>query len=308
MRDLTIVMYHYVRPVANSKYPRLKGLELDAFKRQLDFLESRYRVVTAEDIVSAARTNAPLPAGACWLTFDDGYRDHHAHVLPELLKRGIQGSFFAPAKPVAERMMLDVNSIHFILASTTEPSIIVRELNELCRDAGLSGEQLKSLWSTHAVGSRYDPAEVIYVKRMLQHALPERIRHDITSILFETFVGVPQRTFADELYMSKDEIRHLTQAGMYVGSHGYRHLWMNKEEKHVQASEIKMSIDFLKEVGAPVDNWIMCYPYGAYNEDTITLLEDALCAVGVTSEPAKADLDSHHRLKLPRLDTNDFPQ
>ena len=31
MSKLTIVMYHYVRPINGSRYPEIKGLELDDF-------------------------------------------------------------------------------------------------------------------------------------------------------------------------------------------------------------------------------------------------------------------------------------
>ncbi len=33
MSYLTIVMYHYTRPINGSKLPGIKGLELDVFKR-----------------------------------------------------------------------------------------------------------------------------------------------------------------------------------------------------------------------------------------------------------------------------------
>ena len=39
MSNLTIVIYHYVRKIKNSNYPKIKGLEIAGFKRQLDYLE-----------------------------------------------------------------------------------------------------------------------------------------------------------------------------------------------------------------------------------------------------------------------------
>ena len=39
MKNITIIMYHYVRPIKGSSYPLIKGLELDEFKTQLNFLE-----------------------------------------------------------------------------------------------------------------------------------------------------------------------------------------------------------------------------------------------------------------------------
>lgn len=301
-------MYHYVRPIACSQFPRIKGLELEGFKRQLDFFSSRFNFVTAQDVVSAARHDASLPERACWLTFDDGYKDHHSHVLPELLKRGIQGAFFPPVQPITERTLLDVNSVHFILASTENVSSLVFDLKSACLENGISAQELRGFWETYAVPSRYDTREVIFFKRMLQHALPESLRSAITSILFEKYVGVGQSMFADGLYMSVDEVKELINAGMYVGSHGNRHLWMNKEDYSSQEAEIVTSIEFLKKMGAPVDDWIMCFPFGAYNQDTLELLGKHRCAIGITTEVAKADMALHHPLQLPRFDTNDFPQ
>ena len=38
-------MYHYVRPIKGSSYPFIKGLELDEFKTQLNFLEKNYKII-----------------------------------------------------------------------------------------------------------------------------------------------------------------------------------------------------------------------------------------------------------------------
>ena len=308
MSAINIVMYHYVRPIKESAFPNIKGLELDGFKKQLDYLSSKYCFITAEDFVDAVTNDKELPKDSCWLTFDDGYKDHLLYVLPELNKRKIQGSFFPPVKPVTERIMLDVNSIHYILASATNIIELIENLNTECRNLGITDEELHRLWLEYAVASRYDTKEVIYVKRILQHALPEPIRNEITSKLFTIYLGVSQADFAENLYMSELDVKELVNSGMYVGSHGYRHLWLNKEDKVNQKFEIDKSLSFLSAVGARTEDWIMCYPYGAYNQVTLDLLEEANCAVGITTEVAMADLKLHHRLKMPRFDTNDFPQ
>ena len=45
MNKLTIITYHFVREIENSKYPKIKGLEFSAFKRQLDFLENNFEII-----------------------------------------------------------------------------------------------------------------------------------------------------------------------------------------------------------------------------------------------------------------------
>ena len=39
-------MYHYVRPIVGSKFPGIKGLELEGFKRQLDYLTKNFTFVS----------------------------------------------------------------------------------------------------------------------------------------------------------------------------------------------------------------------------------------------------------------------
>ena len=60
MKELTIVMYHYVRPIAGSKFPRIKGLELEHFKRQLEYLNERFNIVNTEQVINAVLDCAKL--------------------------------------------------------------------------------------------------------------------------------------------------------------------------------------------------------------------------------------------------------
>jgi peptidoglycan/xylan/chitin deacetylase (PgdA/CDA1 family) len=308
MSTLTIVMYHYVRDIKNSDYPRIKGLEFDGFKRQLDYLSENFSIVRAEDVLGCLRGDAPLHEGACLLTFDDGYKDHFTYVFPELQKRNIQGSFFPPVRPVVERDLLDVNRIHFILASTDDYSALVRDVDGLCVDAGMTSNELSMLKTQYATVSRYDGAEVIYIKRMLQHVLPEHIRSAISSALFRKYVQRSESEFANDLYFSLEETKILVENGMYVGSHGYRHLWLDREPVESQCTEIDLSLKFLNDVGANTEDWMMCYPYGAYNDDTLRILRARRCAAGLTTKVGLAEVSHDFALEMSRYDTNDFPQ
>ena len=67
------------------------------------------------------------------------------------------------------------------------------------------------------------------------------------------------------------------------------------------------ALNFLKEIGAPTKKWIMSYPYGSFDNNTISILKEKNCSYAFTSAQGIADLDKD-RFKLPRKDTNDFPQ
>jgi|TARA_B100000315_G_C14450121_1_gene528710 peptidoglycan/xylan/chitin deacetylase (PgdA/CDA1 family) len=308
MKKLTIIMYHYVRPIAESDFPNIKGLELDGFIRQLDFLQENFHIVSSEEVLNCVLKGANLPEKACWLTFDDGYKDHHDYVLPELMNRNLSGAFFPPKVAIQDSVILDVNATHYILAKTNNIQELVHDLKVLCLENGFSQKQIKELYMANATENRFDDKDTIYVKRMLQHALPEGIRNNFTSFLFEKYVGLPENEFAKNIYMNDEEIKKLIKCGMYVGSHGSMHYWLNRISPEKQKHDIVSSLDFLEEVGAPTSDWIMCYPYGAYNDDTLSILKQYGAAIGLTTEIRKAEVSKDNPLTLPRLDTNDFPQ
>jgi peptidoglycan/xylan/chitin deacetylase (PgdA/CDA1 family) len=305
---LTIVMYHYVRPIATSKYPGIKGLELESFKNQLDYLEENYSIINSNELIDSILKKKNLPPNACWLTFDDGYKDHFKYVLPELLKRKLSAAFFPPKKAITESKMLDVNSIHHILSCQKSIKKLVFDLHDLCLEHGLSHDQIKLFYSKYAVANRWDNADTIYIKRMLQYVLPEEIRNSITSNLFYKYINVSESDFAKKLYMNIDEVSYLIKKGMYVGSHSCMHYWLDQINEDEQRLEISKSLQFLEQVKAPTSDWIMCYPYGAYNKKTLSILKEFNASIGITTEPRVALINKDNPLTLPRLDTNDFPQ
>lgn len=312
---LTVVMYHYVRDLKNSRYPDIKGCDISAFREQVAFIKKHYHPVTVEEVIDAYYSKKQLPDHAILLTFDDAYSDHFEYAFPVLYHEGIQGVFFAPVKAVTEHTVLDVNKVHFIIASTpTErtPELLKelqRMVEENREEYGL--ESFDSYYEKLAVPNRFDTKEVILVKRLLQVALPEMLRKKITSELFHKVVGMDEAVFSRELYMSLDQIKCMVDCGMHIGSHGYDHYWLNSLSIEKQQFEIEKSIEFIKSVGGDINNWTIGYPYGVYNDDTIALLKQYGCKMGFTTKVGVADLNINEKdalYKIPRLDVNDLPK
>lgn len=317
-QDLTIVMYHYVRDFARTRYPRIKGLDVSGFRRQLDHLQTTHEIVRMEDVIDAADGRSELPPDAALLTFDDGYAEHFDVVFPILHDRGLQGSFFPPVAAV-DGTLLDVNRVHFILASADTPAelaaAIDADLEAAAADAaggGHGADQLKTVAEYRAEWAhpnRFDDAETIYVKRMLQTALPPALREQIARRLFERFVTVDEAAFAAELYLSRDQARLMVSNGMHFGSHGVSHFWLDRVDADTQRAEIDGSLAFLGEIGMPTaDHWVMCYPFGGWDEALVEILRERNCSIGLTTQVATAAIGVDDRLTLPRYDTNDFPQ
>lgn len=301
-------MYHYVRPIKQSPFPGIKGLEIDGFKRQLDYLEENYTIIPTEDVIAAVNAKSKLPDKACWLTFDDGYKDHYKYVLPELLKRKIKAAFFPPKHAIMKRELLDVNAIHHILANCEEINDLLFKLKKTAVRFGMKERHFSELETKFKKKSRYDNAETLCFKRLLQVGLPEEIRVKITNSFFSDYLGLNTQDFASQLYMSLPEISDLVKQGMFVGSHGSKHLWLNTLSENEQEDDIRRSFELLEAVGAERKNWIMCYPYGGYNSTTLSIIKKLGACIGLTTKPKKANLIYDNVLSLPRFDTNDFPQ
>lgn len=307
-RKLYIAMYHYTRDLKHSRYPEIRGIDVKLFKQQLEFFNENFKVVRMEEVIEAIKKEHPLPEKAILLTFDDGYIDNYTFGLPLLEEFGFQGSFFIPGKTFTTHQLLDVNKIHYILASADINKLVldVKEKLDYYRGNEYDYPATEELWNQYATDERFDGKETIFVKRILQTILPERLRNQISSDLFEKYVGVSEKQLAYELYMTSDQIRTLKRHGMFIGVHGYDHYWLgNLSTKHMK-EDITKALEIMDEF---IDSkeWVMNYPYGSFNDDVLKFIGENGACLGLTTEVRVAELGIDPVLQLPRLDCNDFP-
>jgi peptidoglycan/xylan/chitin deacetylase (PgdA/CDA1 family) len=302
-KNFTVVMYHYVREIKNSKYPNIKGLEIKEFISQINYLKKHYTFISIEELYEAYYHNYILPKNPILLTFDDGYKDHYKYVLPVLSKEKVKASFYIPAKTVMENSILDVNKIHYILA-TTPTTKIIKDIKNILEKNKID---FNSLYKELAYPSRFDDKETMFIKRALQAYIDEPLRIKIIDRLFDTYINIPQKEFSKNLYINKKEIKELISEGMHIGSHGYEHYWWTKISKERLKKEIDLSLDFLKSFNQKEKFWSACYPYGHHNESVINILKEKSCSLAFTVE-AKISSLKENPLKISRLDTNDLPK
>jgi len=307
---LTIVMYHYVRDLPHTRFPEIKGLLTRHFEGQLDYIQKHYTVCSFKQILAAARGEEPLPANSCLLPFDDGVSAHYLPVFPRLMDRRITAGFYPPAKPIEEHKMLDVHKIHFILAQGHQPKELIAAIFKLLQErrSRFPLPNDDELYKNYATAGRFDPPEVVFIKRILQKGLPEILRNELVDALFKKYVSQDEETFAAELYMDLSQLRCMAQAGMEIGGHGYRHVWLETLTEAEQKDEIDRTVQFLTKIynRSPVD-WVMSYPYGSFNETTLSILSQTSCRIGLTTKVATVP-DLSHLMQMDRLDTNDLPK
>lgn len=308
MNTVSIVMYHYIRDLTHSRYPGIKGLDLSLFRQQLDFLQSRYTVIRCEDVLAAINGEKKIDKPACVLTFDDGYLDHYTNVFPLLRERGITGFFSMPGKIIKENKLLDVNKIHFLLAAKPIELLLpmIYERLDHYRGSEYPIPPTKELYNKLAISNRFDSADVIFVKRLLQVELEETLRGKIVDDLFASIIGLPETTFAHELYMSMDQVRLMAREGMEWGIHGYDHYWMNRLEESALQRDVMQALDVFDGV-TNRNGWICVYPYGSTSESVINVVKEMGAIGGLGTEVGPCPLSRQVLYSMPRFDANDFP-
>lgn len=306
----SVVMYHYVRDLQNTRYPAIKGLDIRLFREQLAYFKRHYNFVTAAQVVDAFENGTELPPKSLLFTFDDAYIDHFTNAFPLLDEYGAQGLFFVPVKAIMNHEVLIVNKIHHVLA------VCDKHINELVQQVktllapyeGKDGVQtFEYYFDKLAVANRFDCKEVIFIKRLLQVELQEPVRSAIINQLFKKYVSSDEGAFSRELYMSKDQLKCMQRNGMIIGSHGYDHFWLGSLPKEEQLLELTKSVDFLKGLGVDMNTLSIGYPYGSYNEDTLDIAREFGFKLGFTTVVDVAS-STGISLTIPRLDTNDFPK
>ena len=310
MNNLTIVMYHYVRDLKKSRYPDIKGLDINLFKEQINYMRKHYHIITMEEVIYSIDNQLIIPDKSVLLTFDDAYADHYNNVFPILDKYKLQGSFYAPAKAIMEHSVLDVNKIHFILASVEDKVNVVKDLKESIEiyKKEYQLEDFDYYYKKLAKPTRLDTKDVIFIKRLLQVELVEELRMKIVNTLFEKYIGMSEDVFSRELYMNEEQLKHMLRSGQHIGNHGYNHYWWNSLDEREMNQELDLSLDFLKKIGVDMNIWTACYPYGSYDEQSIKMLDERGCKLAVTTELDIATTNKNRRFIMPRLDTNDIPK
>ena len=306
MNSFITVNYHYVRPIKKSKYPTIKGLELNKFIDQLNFLKKNYNIISKEDLVNFILYKTKLPRKACLLTFDDGLKDHHKYVMPELIKKKISGFFFPSAENIINNNVTETSKIHFILEKQKNADLILRDINIFLKKNNFKTPDKKVYenFETFFV-KRYDNKKIKFVKFLLQKWIPDPLKGNCCTFLFNKYLKVNEKEFSKKLYLSINDIKEMINNGMTIGGHGYNHIRLGDLSFKKQATEINKMLSFLKIFDIK-KKWVMCYPYGSFNKDTKTILNKKDCLFAFSATPGKSLLKKKNILNINRYDTNDF--
>ena len=205
---LQVVMYHYVRDLARTPYPRIKGMLLDDFRRQIDLLPRHYEMATLESALAFLAGTYQAPRDLCLLTFDDGLKEHARDVAPLLAERRIEGLFFVVTGCVEEHRVAPAHMNHFLMASLDFKAYRLGFLKAVKHRApevaALAGREENAAQACYP----WDSREVACFKHFFNYRLDARLRDEIVRDLFASHIG-PEAEFSRELYLSWADARQM---------------------------------------------------------------------------------------------------
>lgn len=264
MPELRVVMYHYVRDLHGTAFPKIKGLPLSEFRHQIAELSSIFEMATLEAAVAFLRGEYHSKRDLCLLSFDDGLRDHFTNVLPVLAERRIPGIFGIITGCVEDNVVAPVHMNHFLTAALEFAEYrraLYQEVEN--RAPGLLGR----VKVDHEAAQRsypLDTPEMASFKLLVNFLLPAQVRDAAIRGLFLRFLG-DEASFARELYMSWNEIRQLQSEGMILAGHTHSHRPLSTLSPAELDNDIDTNRTLLDLRAQSQHLWPFSYPYGKRN-------------------------------------------
>ena len=261
---LQVVMYHYIRDLPNTSFPRIKGMLTRDFREQLAMLQSRYEMGTLESTLDFMGGAYRPQRDLCLLTFDDGLKEHYTEITPILIDHGIQGVFFVITSCFDGAYVAPVHLNHFLMAAMDF---------EAYRNAFL--EKLNNLTAASPLSTRVDDAAAQRVYRwdkpaaasfkyLLNFVLDGSLRDRVLRRLFEEEIGDAE-SFGRKLYLSRTDAKQMQAEGMIIGGHSHQHRSLSSLSAAELRSDLNACRQSLTKNLLPQDFWPFCYPYGKRN-------------------------------------------
>ena len=296
--ECRVVLYHYVRDLESSEYPRIKGLDIEGFRRQLDYLNDHYNIVSLDEYLNYEGDQTKR---LCMLTFDDGFKDHFVNVMPLLRERGLAATFYPVTQPLVEESVLAIHKTHFLLAklgagefANAVNSFLPQPLRDQYWVDGRAKLEVRYRWDDNLTANLKSTIAM----------LPDAIKTDLLSTLFNEYFD-DEAAFSRALYMNFGELREMEAAGMTIGCHTHTHPRLSQLTEENQREEIRISRQCLAEgLGHSIETF--SYPNGDYDRTTIELLREQNFSSAMTTTTGVNPGIASTPFEILRIDTNDI--
>lgn len=268
--SIQILGYHRVN---DDPGPYLPATPRAVFATQMEYLASRYTVLTLDSAVDSLRRN-DVPDNALVITFDDGYRDNYLYAFPILRELSMPATIFLATAATDSCNVLWHDRVFAAFRRT--------EASGLNGFAGTSTRYSLSTWNDRLAAQ----AEVLKFLRSLDD--------DSRSFWIEALMKelrVVDGADAPNLMLTWQDVQVMHRAGISFGSHTVNHPILAHLPHAKARAEINASKAAIEErLGTRVTAF--AYPGGKgadFNEDVKRIVRDAGYGCALTAIPGTND-------------------
>ncbi len=244
--------YHIVSDVPVPHLKHYKFLSAAEFEQDLNFLESRFRYLSYEQVIeSRSRPKKSANTSIC-LTFDDGFAECMSVVRPILLRHGATCIFFIVTD------LIDNRAVFFeTRASLCAEAVLqhpIEDVEAIFRDMGLRAK-------LHHAEQTYQNKVPIQMARHWAQ-FEERVRPMLIWLLMTTpedadlldelcrrlHVDVDGYVEKRKPYLSKEQILQLQSDGFTIGAHSCSHRLLQNLSVEQAEHEIVESCRIIRDL------------------------------------------------------------
>jgi peptidoglycan/xylan/chitin deacetylase (PgdA/CDA1 family) len=235
-RKAVVLMYHRVltseERARSASHPALI-VDRETFARQMAALRRYLVVLSVTELAEHMARGAPLPDGACVITFDDGWRDNFTNALPILRQHRLPALVFLPVNFIGgSRVFWQEALVHLLTravrAARTDQSAA----------AGLSARLEPFGLAFLLSGADEDPRNAIFrAVDGLKRTDPARVSALVADLAGDLGVAL-EGLAATDGFMTWDQVREMAQHDVVFGGHGAEHRLLT----YVSRDEVRAEI------------------------------------------------------------------
>ena len=284
-----VLMYHRVCHVKTD--PWQLAVSPNNFETQIKEIKKKFNVLPLSNLVEQYSIGKIEPKSV-YITFDDAYRDNFLNAKPVLEKYNCPATFFIPTHFVGKQQLFWWDELEYIfLHSITLPINLTLTIDENMYTYHIEGEQLTKqvrlkqqswIWPNPPPTNRCK----IYLElwELLKPLSYTKI-FEIIDIVRKWANYTPSQR-PENYPMNQEELNNLANNELFaLGIHTMTHPALACHSAEIQSSEIAGSKDYLIVKGYPQINAI-AYPYGDYNDETLSVVKKNNIPLGFTTQDA----------------------
>jgi peptidoglycan/xylan/chitin deacetylase (PgdA/CDA1 family) len=291
-----VLMYHRVLPrecSAESFSTDAIVVTPETFRRQMQMLRRMFTPLSADQFAQALATGR-MPAGACLVTFDDGWYDNLEYALPILRETGVPAVLFIATDYIGSENCFWQERLSRALSAA-------RRIPE--RSRALFAE----LGATPLLHPSLTAAQVKTAIHEIIHSYKPRPQPEIDALVRKVEdllrdAGVTIERQHPDRFLTWDQVKQLSSSGVItIGSHCCTHTPLTKLDAGSVQAELRRSREVIRE-RTGIDPSDFAYPNGDHDAHIAKTVRDSGYRCAYTTlrgwvEPA-ADAFRLHRVNI----------